>query len=660
VVVTFRPEYAAACTCCGWYRQLPLSPLEPAVVTGLLGELLGSHPSLDGLAELIASQTGGNPFFLEEAVRDLAEIGVLLGKQGAYQLAGEVTHVTIPETVQAVLAARIDRLGQKVKHVLGAAAVAGREFDRELLERVAQIPPGELEVLIERLVEAELIAQTEVYPIAVYAFRHPLTHEVTLGALLSGRRRELHRRAAQAIAELNAERTGEVAALIAQHYEQAGRTLEACTWYLTAGTWAMLNDQPAAVLHLDQVRALGHDLPDGAQPDRVRAIARVQLLAIGLRVFGDLKQLRAIFEESIEAATRARDDRLLAQVRVLFANCVMNAGGSCDEAADLATAAVQIVRRSGDLRLAAEVQAIACYPYLYTLRLREVLDTTETVLELTDNRPDLTGLKVEFARGFAYLWRWLALALVGRTSEALVVMSQGYEFLRSRRPKETLSWAAWFRLYTLRAAGAAMGEAEIAIAREAAELAEAIGGQFAKLVAYTALGGTYLEVGRHTEALQHTSRALSLLKTSHGGHLEAFVRPVHSLALTATSDPLGGMAEAERAIRRCAECGNRHHRPQACVAFAIAAAAAGTELDRAHEALDDGERVVTETGARGLLPELLDARARLRAARGEHDTWRQTLQRGLQIARENQAQGWEKRFQDALAGGTVGIGPERR
>jgi class 3 adenylate cyclase/tetratricopeptide (TPR) repeat protein len=656
VLITFRPEYAAAWMRRSWYRQLPLSPLAPVVVASLLAELLGADPSLDGLAELIASRTGGNPFFLEEVVRDLAETGVLAGEQGGYRLAGEVTHVTIPDTVQAVLAARIDRLGQKAKDVMAAAAVIGREFDRDLLGRVAQIPPGELDALTARLGEAELIAQTEVYPTARYAFRHPLTHEVALGALLSERRRELHRRAALAIAELNTERIGEVAALIAQHYEQAGLVLEACSWYLTAARWGQTNDQPAVIAHLDRVRALDPELPPGAESDSVRAAARAQLLAISLFVFTDLKQLRAIFEESVEAATRAQDHRLLALVRVLFAECVMNNGGSCDEAADLATTAIQDARRSGDPELAAEVQAIAGYPYLPTLRLQGMLEATEKALKLTDNRPDLTGLVVESPRGVALEFRWLALALVGRTSEALAVMNQGYELIRGRDLKQTLSWNAYFRLVTLQAAGAAMGEAEVEIAREAGKLAEAIGGPFGQLIAQLALGGTYLGAGRHTEALEHTSRAVSLLKTSHSGHLEAMVRPLHSLALTGTGNPGGGMAEAQLAIRRCAESGHRYLRPQACAAFAIAAATAGTELDRALEVLDDGERVVAETGARGLLPELLDARARVHAARGAHDAQRETLRRGLQIARENGSQGWEKRFKDSLAGRPERVG----
>src|SRR5947209_16827684 len=107
------------------------------------------------------------------------------------------------------------------------------------------------------------------------------------------------------------------------------------------------------------------------------------------------------------------------------------------------------------------------------------------------------------------------------------------------------------------------------------------------------------------------------------------------------------MAEAERAIRCCIERGERWFRSGSCAAFAIAAAAAGTELDRALEVLDDGEGVVGETGARGFLPELLYARARVQAALGDHAAQRAALEHGLQVACANGAHGWEKRFGDA-------------
>jgi hypothetical protein len=166
-------------------------------------------------------------------------------------------------------------------------------------------------------------------------------------------------------------------------------------------------------------------------------------------------------------------------------------------------------------------------------------------------------------------------------------------------------------------------------------------------------------VGLFTESVEAAGRAITIFETSGTAREhEALARSIRALALTASSDPVGGMVEAERAIRCCIERGNRWSRAGSCAAFAVAAATAGTELDRALEILDDAERVVAETGARGFLPELRYARARVHAARGEHEARHQTLRHGLQVAGENQAPGWEKRFQDALASRTEPLGSQ--
>jgi tetratricopeptide (TPR) repeat protein len=206
-----------------------------------------------------------------------------------------------------------------------------------------------------------------------------------------------------------------------------------------------------------------------------------------------------------------------------------------------------------------------------------------------------------------------------------------------------------------------VGEAELAIAREALAIAEAISGPQARALSQTALALAYLDVGLFTESVEAAGRAITIIETSGTAREhEALARSIRALALTASSDPVGGMVEAERAIRCCIERGNRWYRAGSCAAFAVAAATAGAELDRALEVLDDGERVVAETGARGFLPELLYARARVHAARGEHEARHQTLRRGLQVAGENQAQGWEKRFQHALAPRTQQVREENR
>jgi hypothetical protein len=162
--------------------------------------------------------------------------------------------------------------------------------------------------------------------------------------------------------------------------------------------------------------------------------------------------------------------------------------------------------------------------------------------------------------------------------------------------------------------------------------------------------GRFIESVESVESVEAASAAITVIESSViGRDLEALARSIRALALVESGDPVGGMAEAERAIGCCIERGDRYFSAGSHAAFALAAAAAGTKLDRALQVLDDGERVVAETGARGLLPELLYARARVHAARAEHEARRATLRHGLQIAGRNQALGWEKRFRDASA-----------
>ena len=128
LVVNFRPEYTAEFASRSYYRQIPLAPLGREAVRELLDDLLGADPSTRGLAELIHGRTGGNPFFTEEVVQSLIESGHLEGTRGRYKLLTPVDRLAVPASVQALLAARIDSLGDVAKRVLQTAAVIGKDF----------------------------------------------------------------------------------------------------------------------------------------------------------------------------------------------------------------------------------------------------------------------------------------------------------------------------------------------------------------------------------------------------------------------------------------------------------------------------------------------------------------------------------------------------
>ena len=142
--MTFRPEYHARWMKKSYYQQLPLLPLGPEAIAELLADLLGTDPSLDGLGELIRERTAGNPVLRRRGGAVPREGGNLAGPKGAYRLVKAIGGISTSATVQAVLAARIDRLPEREKRVLQTASVIGKTFAEAVLARVVDLPEKDL------------------------------------------------------------------------------------------------------------------------------------------------------------------------------------------------------------------------------------------------------------------------------------------------------------------------------------------------------------------------------------------------------------------------------------------------------------------------------------------------------------------------------------
>ena len=226
MVTNFRPEFAAAWMRHSYYQQVSLMPLSAAAVGELLTDRLGDDPSLSPLPAYLVERTGGNPFFVEEVVRTLVEDGTLAGRPGSCRLARPLEQAGLPASVQAVLAARIDRLSAECKPVLQSAAVIGRTFAEAVLARVTGKAAEALTDALSALCAAELLQEAQRYPVAEYRFWHALTQEVAYGTLLGGRRARLHAAVAEALIELDADHLDKSAAVVAWHWERAGRHLE--------------------------------------------------------------------------------------------------------------------------------------------------------------------------------------------------------------------------------------------------------------------------------------------------------------------------------------------------------------------------------------------------------------------------------------------------
>jgi len=309
LLVNYRAEYQHGWGSKTYYTQLRLDPLPPASADEFLQALLGDAPSLMPLKQLLIARTEGNPFFLEESVRTLVETGVLVGAPGAYRLAQALPTIQVPATVQAVLAARIDRLPPEEKRLLQTAAVIGTEVPLPLLQAIAEVPEAALHHGLAHLQAAEFLYETRLFPKQEYTLKHALTHEVAYNSLLLARRRVLHARIVEALEALAPDRVAEQVERLAHHALRAAVWDKAVTYCQQAGAraWDRAAFHEAVAAFEQALQALAH-LPESGD---TRGLAIDLRLALGdvLRILGEQRRCLALLGEA-EALARTLDDRV--------------------------------------------------------------------------------------------------------------------------------------------------------------------------------------------------------------------------------------------------------------------------------------------------------------------------------------------------------------
>jgi hypothetical protein len=406
VLVTYRPEYRGALSRVAGAQTIALAPLSDSETAALVCELLGSDPSVGRVVTVITDKAAGNPFFAEEIVRDLAERGVLRGNRSAYESTADAGEVSVPATLQATIAARIDRLDPAAKRTLSAAAVIGSRFSRGLLETLGIDP------VLEDLVSGEFIDQIRFTGQPEYVFHHPLIRTVAYESQLKSDRAELHRRVAAAIEARYPAATDENAALIAEHLEAAGDLHAAYGWHMRAATWATNRDISAARLSWERAQKIADALP-AEDPDRaaLRIAPRTMLCGIAYRVHMNVAGDR--FDELRQLCAAAGDKASLA---IAMAGLVMDHAyhDRMREASQLASEAMALIESLGDPTLTVGLSGTAIYPKAESAEFSDVLRWSQRVIDLAEGDPSKGDFIAASPLALAFATRGLARYWLGR------------------------------------------------------------------------------------------------------------------------------------------------------------------------------------------------------------------------------------------------------
>jgi len=584
-VVNFRPEYDAPWMHRLDYESVALRPLGRAAARELLGDLLGGDPALQDLAESIRQRTGGNPFFIEEAVQSLLEGGQLAGAKGAYRLVKPAREVEMPASVQAILAARIDRLPDREKRVLQVAAVIGKRFSEPVLRRVldertvaqhdrpdrggesATAEVVDLDATLRRLREAEFIYEEASHPEAEYTFKHPLTQEVAYRSQLAEHRRVVHQTVAQVMERLHGDHLDAVAALLAHHWEEAGDRLRAAQWTREAAEWAGRSDVAEAARHWRHVRTLIHGQSPSPETNGLGIWASLRLLNLGWRVGLTDRDAAALFEEGKALARSVgRPDALIGMLDVY--GIVRGMAGDVDEALGYVTEGTRLADESGDaaLRVASRV-ALAQARYMNGA-LCSTLEAIDTALHIAGEDAQLGAQEAGLSPyAFLTMYRGAVLVDIGPIDAAARQLERALTLARELGEEEIRGWTHDF--YAQLAQHSAEPRAGLAHAREAIEVAERIGNSFSRAAAYFGLGCVHLRLEEWHEAAEVLEAALTMVRELRTGlHLE----PGILARLGHAQCGLGEMERARVTVREAVALAQRRNtRLHECVACIILA-----------------------------------------------------------------------------------------
>jgi len=648
-LLNFRPEYQARWMQRSYYQHLPLQPLAPDAIRQLLRDELGDDSSVATLPEMIHARTKGNPFFIEEVAQTLIESGHLIGARGAYRLTTPVDALQVPPTVQAVLAARIDRLAEREKQVLQTAAVIGKTFGEALLRRVlgsfTAVDETALGQALSTLIASEFLFEAALYPDVEYSFKHPLTQEVAARSQLRERRARVHAAVAQAL-EAAGGNLDERAAEIAQHWAEAEDRGRAARWYRRAAEWAGLSDPREGLRHWRRVRELARGVEDERERTELTLQACNQLLSLGWRMGGSEEEAAAVFAEG-RALTEGLGDRAATALLVgRYGLMRMSVAGSALDYVRYGEEAARLAQESGDPALRAAIGTFPAFGHFYVGDGEAVLTWSARVLEEVGSDSalgrEIMGYSPRAGMIFA---RARANMFLGRLTEAWNLVQEAEHVAEESRELEVFTWVQVARAEVAYACGDP--ESTLEHGRRSLEIAEKLDNESSRMLAYAVLGFAYLLEGQPAAARDALRKSAAIVRDRR---TQVAMLPEVLALLAEAHLALGERTEAVATAREGIELayagGCYYYEAQAQLALAAALLATDGVVPRAEieSALTRAEQLVEAIAGRSLSPRILELRGRLVSALGDAPAADRLLREALDLYRTIGATGHAARL----------------
>jgi tetratricopeptide (TPR) repeat protein len=483
-ILSYRPGYHHPFGERSYHTRIALDNLSSADSAEMTKAILDTEQLPEELHTLIVRKAEGNPFFVEEVVKSLHEVGALRRDNGRYVLAKRLDEIFIPDTIQDVIMARIDRLAESPKKTLQLASVIGREFTRRLVDRLAEIR-GRTEEFLRDLKAIELIYEKSLFPELAYMFKHALTHEVAYNSLLVQRRKELHRLVGLAIQELYADRLPEQYEVLAHHFLKAEEWAEALDYLIKAAEKATkaFAIREAIALYDQALEATGK-LGDAVDIKMLVAIHQAKMSLYF--ILSDFESSRAEGERLLTLARRAGD-------RVSEGGALVGMGHASlwahdfDHALDYSRQAIEVASAADAKPVLAGGHFITGFVYGVTARLDRAGQELERALTMSREAGDVLH------ESFSLCFIGLATNWAGNYEEASRLVSEGLRIARENNLLAPLLYGLFMQGVTL--TGKGDYDAALVTLEEGLALSEKVGDEIQRHRMFNCLGWLHMECG---------------------------------------------------------------------------------------------------------------------------------------------------------------------
>ncbi|NGY06094.1 adenylate/guanylate cyclase domain-containing protein [Solimonas terrae] len=597
LLLNYRPDYPVGALDPVIGDRLQLRPLAAADLEDLARTLLGADPSLAPIVATLVERAAGHPYFVEEAVLALAEGGWLSGSARAWRLARPIDEWPLPDSVQALLAARIDRLEDAMRALLQAAAVIGQRFDAALLSAVVGDDATRVDARLLGLANDGFVRSDD----EGWVFAHPLLQEVAYRGQLESRRRGVHAELARLLEQRHGpiEPPREISTRIAHHWRGAGDAGRAGLWGLAAARWVSTRNFETAT---DQCRVAIADLDRAGGDDpaliRTGALARAMLLRLAQFTPIAADELERAYEEA-RRMVAADDVALRAELGVSYGNRLLHRG-RVDEAARTHEQAIALAMAHGETSVINRFRVAFLISFNAAGRLRQVLELLDATGDDWRTRP------VDKENYMSRAYYGLMLGWMGRLDEAYRHLQAAMQIAIAEQGA-AMSWM-YAALVDLALLSGDFPPALMAAERGMRCAAES-GSPFLRAIAQRALGLALGLNDRRAEAIEVLREAQPMVGPNGLAHLyEANL--LATLALI--EQEAGREQEAERTVQAaCVSARGSGSRVWEILAVLVwlRQPVRAARRGEAREAIARVDELMAFTGAEGFRPWLHLARA---------------------------------------------------